>query len=88
MNLTGERRGFSSWGSAKSGLGDFDNSSITSGILIITFSHLDVASRVPDPSGCPTRSSAWISAYHRLLAQPCRAAISAVCYEQKSGAAD
>src|ERR1035441_9755894 len=70
MNLTGERRGSSSWGSAKSGLGDFDNSSITSGILIITFSHLDVASRVPDPSGCPTRSSAWISAYHRLLANP------------------
>src|ERR1035441_8009942 len=78
MNLTGERRGSSSGGSAASGLGDFDNSSITSGILIITFSHLDVASRVPDPSGAPTCSSAWISAYRPLLAQPGRAAISAL----------
>src|ERR1035441_6618460 len=60
MNLTGERRGSSFGGSAKSGLGDFDNSSITSGILIITFPHLDVASRVPDPSSSATCSGGSI----------------------------
>jgi hypothetical protein len=32
MNLTGERRGSSFGGSSENGLGDFDNSSITSGI--------------------------------------------------------
>src|ERR1017187_10955001 len=74
MNLTGERRGSSSAGSATSGLGDFDNSSITSGILIITFPHLDVASRVPDPSGCPTRSSGSTFRHPPAAAttRPCR----------------
>src|ERR1035438_5096953 len=74
MNLTGERRGSSSGGSAESGRGGFDNSSITSGILIITFPHLDVASRVPDPSGSPTRSCGSI--FHQPSAaattRPCR----------------
>src|ERR1035437_5859575 len=74
MNLTGERRGSASGDSAESGLGDFDSSSITSSILTITFSHLDEASQVPDPSGCPTRSSGWIIAYHLhpVTGRPCR----------------
>src|ERR1035441_9818679 len=85
MNLTGERRGSSARGSAASGLCDFDNSSITSGILIITFPHMHVASRhmhvasrVPDPSGSPTGSSGWTFTYRPLRGAAGCAVISAL----------
>src|ERR1035437_2099006 len=78
MNLTGERRGSSARGSGASGLREFDNSSITSGILIITFPHMHVASRVPDPSGSPTGSSGWTFTYRPLRGAAGCAAISAL----------